>query len=99
MRRRTGNKQDISIFVKKKKKRNLGRVLFIFIHWLINSKSQRNPTEFGLPVHQPAKKGGTQVLADVNQLRLSYECILLPWEFVSARMMNSNFKTAKYTAD
>ena len=71
MRRRTGNKQDISIFVKKK--RNLGRVLFIFIHWLINSKSQRNPTEFGLPVHQPAKKEGTQVLADVNQLRLSCE--------------------------
>ena len=65
----------------------------------MNSKSQRNPTEFGLPVHQPAKKGGTQVLADVNQLRLSYEGILLPWEFVTSRMMNSNFKTAKYTAD
>ena len=55
----------------------------------MNSKSQRNPTE----------KGGTQVLADVNQLRLSYECILLPWEFVTSRMMNSNFKTAKCTAD
>ena len=65
----------------------------------MNSKSQRNPTESGLPVHQPAKKGGTQVLADVNQLRLSCECIFLPWEFVRARMMNSNFKTAKYTAD
>ena len=65
----------------------------------MNSKSQRNPTESGLPGHPPAKKRGTQVLADVNELRLSYECILLPWEFVSARMMNSNFKTAKYTAD
>ena len=65
----------------------------------MNSKSQRNTTEFGLPVHQPAKKGGTQVLADVNELRLSYECILLPWEFVTSRMMSSNFKTAKYTAD
>ena len=50
-------------------------------------------------MHQPAKKGGTQVLADVNQLRLSCECIFLPWEFVRARMMNSDFKTAKYTAD
>ena len=29
---------------------NLGRVLFIFIHSLINSKSQRSPTEFGLSV-------------------------------------------------
>ena len=67
----------------------------------MNSKSQRNPTEFGPPLHQPAKKkiGGTQVLADVNQLRLSCECILLPWEFASARMMNSNFKTANYTGD
>ena len=50
-------------------------------------------------MHQPAKKGVTQVLADVNQLRLSCECIFLPWEFVRARMMNSDFKTAKYTAD
>ena len=65
----------------------------------MNSKSQRNPPEFGLPVHQPVNKGGTQVLAGVNQLRLSCERILLPWEFVSARMMNSKFKTAKYTAD
>ena len=28
----------------------LGRVLFIFIHSVINSKSQRTPTEFGLSV-------------------------------------------------
>ena len=29
---------------------NLGRILFIFKHSLINSKSQRTPTEFGLSV-------------------------------------------------
>ena len=32
------------------KKWNLGRILFIFIHSRINSKSQRTPTEFGLSV-------------------------------------------------
>ena len=32
------------------KKWNLGRVLFIFIHSVINSKSQRTSTEFGLSV-------------------------------------------------
>ena len=39
-----------------KKNENLKRILFIFLHWHKSSKSQRNPTEFGPPVYQPAKK-------------------------------------------
>ena len=73
--------------------------LFLYTGLWIQSPNEIPQSLGYLCINQQKKKGGTQVLADVNQLRLSCECILLPWEFASARMMNSNFKTANYTGD
>ena len=80
MRRKTGNKQKYFYFLKKKKDKG-GRILFIFIHWLI-TKSHR----VWATCVSTSKKGGTQVLAHVNQLRLSCDCIFLPWEFVDGTL-------------
>ena len=73
--------KNISIFCNKK---NLGRILcffFFFIHWPI-TKSHR----VWATCVSTSKKGGTQVLAHVNQLRLSCDCIFLPWEFVDGTL-------------